>query len=148
MEKIKFFEDAVEKLNVIKQTTAPGSKERDAAEDAFYDGLEGWKFSLFNKYYDAIGRQNHYIDFDNCPSAEETWKLVACMQKLDVLHITISSEWSGLVGDMWEFCRAGCSIEGMVEINDRHPNRHGNYDKKPAFLLRVGTPKTKEENKT
>ena len=137
MEKVRFFEDKIDELNTIKQTTAPGSKERDAAEDTFYDKLEGWKCNLFNKYYDAKNRQNQYIDFDNCPSTEEIWELVACMRELEVLHITISSEWSGLVEDVWEFCRVGCVIEGMVEINDQYPNSHGAYDKKPAFLLKI-----------
>lgn len=135
MEKVKFFEDALAELNAIKQSAPRSVKE--TLEDAFYSKLEGWKYPLFNKYYDAQGRQNQYIDFDNCPSAEEIWEIVACMRKLEVLHITISSEWSDLVGDIWEFCRAGCSIEGMVEINDRYPNRRGDYDKKPAFLLKI-----------
>ena len=137
MEKVKFFEDAMEKLNAIKQTTAPGSKERNMAEDSFYNNLEGWKYHLFNKYYDAQNRQNQYINFDDCPDTEEIRELVACMRELEVLHITISSGWSGLVEGLWEFYQAGCVVEGMVEINDRYPNSHGAYDKKPAFLLKI-----------
>ena len=127
MEEVKFFEDAITTLNAIKQTSPEDLKE--SLVKSFYKTLEGWKYNLFNKYYDAKNRQNQYIDFDNCPSAEEIRELVVCMRELEVRYITISSGWSGLVEDMWEFYRVGCSIEGMVEINDRRPNRHGVYDK-------------------
>lgn len=135
MEKVEFFEDAIDELKSIKETAPRSSK--DALEDTFYNNLESWEYSLFNKYCDAKNRQNQYIDFDNCPSTDKIRELVECMRELEVLHITISSEWSGLVEELWEFCQAGCVIEGMVEINDRYPNSHGVYDKKPAFLLKI-----------
>lgn len=136
MEQVKFFEDAIKQIEAIEQM--PKCKAKEQAEDEFYNSLPGWKSTLFNKYYDARNRKNHFIDFDDCPSEKEIASLVACLRECEAQHITVSSGWSSLVERMWAFCQAGCKLEGMVKINCKSKDwETGEYDTQPAFLLSV-----------
>ena len=120
MEQIKLFENAVKRIETIKQI--PDDKAKAQAEDEFYDSLDGWKYELFNKYYDAKHRGNQFIDFNDCPSEKDITALVDCLRECGAQHITISSGWSSLVEKMWAFCQAGCKINGMIEINSKFKN--------------------------
>ena len=136
MEQVRFFEYAIERLEAIKRM--PNDKTKEQAEDEFYDSLNGWKYELFNKYYDAKCRGNQFIDFDDCPNEKEISSLIDCLKECKVQYITISSGWSSLVEKMWIFCQAGCKLEGMVKINGKSKDwETGKHDTKPAFLLSI-----------
>jgi hypothetical protein len=92
----------------------------------------------FRSYREARDRDNEYIDISEVSDYRNEAELVETLRKVGITHFTFSSTWSGAVESAWEFQKAGCTLEGLVEINSQHRDYlTGEYEKRHGYLFRV-----------
>ncbi|MGP1589758.1 MAG: DUF7698 family protein [Oribacterium sp.] len=84
-------------------------------------------------------RSNTYIDLANCYSYQNEEALIESFRTYGIDHFTFSSSWSSAVENAWKFQKAGCQLEGLVEINGQNEifMRSGEFEKKHAYLFSV-----------
>ena len=100
---------------------------------------------LFNEYEVSRDSGNDYLDINDNISDEEVsvWdneaaKLIEAMRQNGIERFTFSSGWSHAVETAWLFKEAGCTIEGLVEINSRYTGWNSDeHEKAHGYLFRV-----------
>ena len=90
---------------------------------------------VFSLYKDAQERGNAYIDLSDV-NKEAVEPLVKAFRELGIRQFTFSSQWTDAVEIAWLFQKAGCKLEGLVEINGKHKNfATGIYQKAHGYLF-------------
>ena len=78
-----------------------------------------------------------------CNISEVVWdneaaKLIEAMRQNGIERFTFSSGWSHAVETAWLFKEAGCTLEGLVEINSRYTGWNSDeHEKAHGYLFRV-----------
>ena len=81
---------------------------------------------------------NEYIDLNDTIRDEAVEGLVACMKENGIEHFTFSSTWSSAVETAWLFQKAGCRLEGLIEINSQHKAfMSDEYEKAHGYLFKL-----------
>ena len=73
---------------------------------------------LYELYADARERGNDYIDLSEIYDYKDEAQLIADMREYDIEAFTFSSSWTQALESAWLFTQNGCTLEGMVEINE------------------------------
>ena len=93
---------------------------------------------LYELYADARERGNDYIDLSEIYDYKDEAQLIADMREYDIEAFTFSSSWTQALESAWLFTQNGCTLEGMVEINDRcKVILSDEYEKRHALMFRV-----------
>lgn len=91
---------------------------------------------VFSLYKDAQERGNAYIDLSEVNREDSVEPLVKAFRELGIQKFTFSSQWTDAVEIAWLFQKAGCKLEGLVEINGKHKNFvTGIYQKAHGYLF-------------
>lgn len=108
---------------------------------AFGDEVDGKgkDYAWVYKFYTEMKRRgNEYIDIDDITCEGEAHRLVEALRKFGFEYFTFTSTWSSAVEIAWEFTQAGCTAEGMVEINSHHKDFYTDeFEKRHGFLFKV-----------
>ena len=93
---------------------------------------------LYELYADARERGNDYIDLSEIYDYKDEAQLIADMREYGIEAFTFSSSWTQALESAWLFTQNGCTLEGMVEINDRcKVILSDEYEKRHALMFRV-----------
>lgn len=140
------FEETYEKIQEAKkdyreaQTAAGQSDAREHYNMALESikGLDSTEQTLWDAYQLSRDCSNEYIDISFPLSDEKAQKLIECMKKYGFEAFTFSSSWSDAVETAWVFKKAGCSIEGLIEINSAQPAfLSEGFEKTHGYLFRI-----------
>lgn len=146
---IKDFENDYKAYAELK---AAYNKAKEAGDEAGMqnakNGYKTWEAGVIAKgdayaktyrlYAEARGRNNDYIDLNETFSHETEAQAIERLRSLGIERFTFSSTWSSAVKSAWEFVKAGCILEDMVEINSQYTAfMSEEYEKVPAYLFRI-----------
>ena len=93
---------------------------------------------LYELYADARERGNDYIDLSEIYDYRDEAQLIADMREYGIEAFTFSPSWTQALESAWLFTQNGCTLEGMVEINDRcKVILSDEYEKRHALMFRV-----------
>ena len=93
---------------------------------------------LFNEYEVSRDSGNDYLDISEVVWDNEAAKLIEAMRQNGIERFTFSSGWSHAVETAWLFKEAGCTLEGLVEINSRYTGWNSDeHEKAHGYLFRV-----------
>ena len=93
---------------------------------------------LYELYADARERGNDYIDLSEIYDYKDEAQLIADMREYGIEAFTFSPSWTQALESAWLFTQNGCTLEGMVEINDRcKVILSDEYEKRHALMFRV-----------
>ena len=93
---------------------------------------------LFNEYEVSRDSGNDYLDISEVVWDNEAAKLIEAMRQNGIERFTFSSGWSHAVESAWLFKEAGCTLEGLVEINSRYTGWNSDeHEKAHGYLFRV-----------
>ena len=82
---------------------------------------------------------NEYLDINDVVWDKDVESLVFCMREHAIEKFTVSSSWSSAVETAWLFQKAGCKLEGLVEITSQHKAIMSNeYEKAHGYLFSIG----------
>lgn len=102
------------------------------------DGLSKMEMKIWNYYEAAKDCSNEYIDINDIVYDSEVETLVACMKELEIEAFTFSSTWSSAVETAWLFQKAGCTLAGLIEINNQYKAfGTDEYKKAHGYLFKV-----------
>ena len=140
------FEETYEKIQEAKkayanaQDAAGQNEAREHYNIALESirGLESTEQTLWNVYELSRDCSNEYIDISLPLSKEKAKNLIDCMKKYGFEAFTFSSSWSGAIDTAWIFKEAGCSLEGLIEINSANPAiLSDEFEKTHAYLFKI-----------
>ena len=81
---------------------------------------------------------NEYLDINDVVWDKDVESLISCMREHGIEKFTFSSSWSSATETAWLFQKAGCKLEGLVEINSQHKEiMSDEYEKAHGWLFRV-----------
>lgn len=111
---------------------------RNQAEDAEDRIMEMGKAyrKIYREYEKSMDNENEYLDFSDVIWDDEVEPLIKTMKENGIEHFTYSCRTTDAVETIWLFKQAGCTIEGMIEINARKNFLTG-YDKAHTFLMSI-----------
>ena len=93
---------------------------------------------LFNEYVVSRDSGNDYLDISEVVWDNEAAKLIEAMRQNGIERFTFSSGWSHAIDTAWFFKEAGCTLEGLVEINSRYTEWISDkHEKAHGYLFRV-----------
>lgn len=93
---------------------------------------------IWREYESSKDCGNAYIDINDVVWDKDAEKLISCMRENGIDKFTFSSRWSGSVETAWLFQKAGCKLEGLVEINSRIKDyMNDEYEKVHGYLFSV-----------
>lgn len=93
---------------------------------------------LYREYETAMECGNTYLDLHDVIWDKDVEELIACMKENGIFRFTFSSTWSSAVETAWLFQKAGCTLEGLVEINSQHKAfMSEEYEKAHGYLFGV-----------
>lgn len=93
---------------------------------------------LYELYADARERGNDYIDLSEIYDYRDEAQLIADMREYGIEAFTFSPSWTQALESAWLFTQNGCTLEGMVEINDRcKVILSDEHEKRHALMFRV-----------
>ena len=82
---------------------------------------------------------NEYLDINDVVWDKDVESLISCMREHGIEKFTFSSSWSSAVETAWLFQKAGCKLEGFVEINSQHKAiMSDEYEKAHGYLFSIG----------
>lgn len=140
--------------NIFEKTYAQVQEAKKAYDTATTDEAKEAAFALYHEAVDpleALGATacriwreyevsrdsgNTYLDLSDVVWDRDVDALIACMKENGIEHFTFSSTWSSAVETAWLFQKAGCRLEGLVEINSRHKAiMSDEYEKAHGYLF-------------
>lgn len=132
-------------MKTFDEAEAAGDESGMEAAKAGYQKLlesiraKGEAYNHISRLYnDARKRGNDYIDLSEPYQYEKAKDLVETLRDFGFDHVTFSSCWSSAVETAWEFCKLGCAVEGMTEINGTTKAfMSDEYERVPAYLFRI-----------
>ena len=93
---------------------------------------------IWREYESSKDCGNPYIDINDVVLDKDVEKLISCMRENGIDKFTFSSRWSGSVETAWLFQKAGCKLEGLVEINSRIKDyMNDEYEKVHGYLFSI-----------
>lgn len=102
------------------------------------EGITGPELTLWRAYETSMDCGNEYPDFDSPIKDGEIGELISSMRKQGFTAFTYSSTWSSAVETAWLFQKAGCRLEGLVEINSQHKAfMSDEYEKAHGYLFKL-----------
>jgi hypothetical protein len=100
--------------------------------------LGGTACRIWREYEASRDCGNTYMDINEVVWEEDVDGLIACMKENGIEHFTFSSGWSSAVETAWLFQKAGCRLEGLIEINSRHKAfMSDEYEKAHGYLFGI-----------
>lgn len=91
-------------------------KSYKAALKAIED-LGGKAIRIWSEYETSRNSGNEYLNIDQVVWDKDVEELISCMRENGIERFTFSSGWTDAVETAWLFQKAGCVLEGLVEIN-------------------------------
>ena len=129
-----------EKYEAVKEDEAEAEKIR-AEYKAMCDEInaEGDIFVAVHRLYKSMkDRGNTYIDIDEPYMTRKVPELIAAFREYGIQFFTFSSTWSGAAETAWEFTKNGCTLSGMIELNDKSKGfMNDEYEKIHGYLFRT-----------
>ncbi len=145
--KKNIFEEAYRGIQEAKKAYDAAADEagQDAARAIYkqatesLEGLSQTELRIWRDYEISKDCGNKYLDINDTVSGEAVEDLIACMREYGIEAFTFSSTWSSAVETAWLFQKAGCSLEGLIEINSQHKAfMSDEYEKAHGYLFRIG----------
>lgn len=86
-------------------------------------------------FYSALA-DNELINFDDCIFDEDVGGIIGECRKQKIREFTVSSTFSGIVRTIALFIEKGCTLDGMVNVNDSYQDPFSDEKRTiPAFKL-------------
>ena len=85
---------------------------------------------IYREYENSMENGNKLLDLSGVIWERDVKCLISCLRDNGIEQFTFSSIWSEAVKIAWLFQQNGCTLEGLIEINDHS-------EKIPAYLFRV-----------
>ena len=93
---------------------------------------------LVKCYLNTQEAGNEMLDIDEIIWEHDYDDFVRDLRRFEITEFTISTTFSGVFKAMEALMERGCTLEGMVKVNERYPVYiGGEYEKKPALLMKV-----------
>ena len=136
----------------IYQQETELKKQYDAADDAGKDSIRaehkalmehiaslgGAAPRIWREYEKARENGNELLDINDVVWDKDVESLISCMREHGIEKFTFSSSWSSAVETAWLFQKAGCKLEGLVEINSQHKAiMSDKYEKAHGYLFSI-----------
>lgn len=85
---------------------------------------------IYREYENSMENGNKLLDLSGVIWERDVKCLISCLRDNGIEQFTFSATWTEAVKTAWLFQQNGCTLEGLIEIND-----HG--EKIPAYLFMV-----------
>ncbi len=140
--------------NIFEKTYAQVQEAKKSYDTATTDEAKAATFTLYHEVLDPIkalgaaacriwreyeisrNSGNIYLDINDVVWDKDVDELIACMKENGIEHFTFSSTWSSAVETAWLFQKAGCRLEGLIEINSQHKDfMSDEHEKAHAYLF-------------
>ena len=93
---------------------------------------------IWAMYKNSQDNKNQYIDFSDAIWDNEVEQIIKTLKDNGIEYFTFSSTWSSAVKIAWLFKQNGCSLEGLIEINENIDDFETRKIKKtPAYLFKL-----------
>ena len=94
---------------------------------------------VWREYEVSRDSGNTYLDINDVVWDKDVESMISCMREHGIEKFTFSSSWSSAVETAWLFQKAGCKLEGLVEINSQHKAiMSDEYEKAHGYLFSIG----------
>lgn len=90
---------------------------------------------FFWNYVNSMDAHNDRIDFDNVIWDHNVELFVSELKKVDINEFTFSSTSDNAIEIAWLLQKYGCTLKGIVEINNQYPYREYDENGKIHALL-------------
>lgn len=90
---------------------------------------------FFWNYVNSMDVHNDRIDFDNVIWDHNVELFVSELKKVDINEFTFSSTSDNAIEIAWLLQKHGCTLKGVVEINNQYPYREYDENGKIHALL-------------
>lgn len=95
-------------------------------------------YRVYEMAMDAKERGNEYIDINDCISEKDIKEMMDSFHLAGVEKFTYSSTRSSAVETAWILQKNGCTLNGMIEINERSKDIFtGEHKKAHGFLFSI-----------
>ena len=144
--KKNIFEETYKQIQEAKKAYEAAADEagQDAARVLYkkaaesLEGLSTIEQRIWRDYETSKDCGNKYLDINDTVSDEAVEDLISCMREYGIEAFTFSSTWSSAVETAWLFQKAGCSLEGLIEINSQYKAfMSDEYEKAHGYLFKV-----------
>jgi len=90
-------------------------------------------------YRYSLKSENELPNFGEIIWSEDIDAILDCMKREGIIEFTISSNFSGLIETIAQFISRGCTLDGIVQINDRWERDYqtGKRLKIPALKMTI-----------
>ena len=131
------FEKLYTKIQELKKLYNEGEKEKARAAYIKLEETIKTEEKCFQKiwamYKNSQDNKNQYIDFSDAIWDNEVEQIIKTLKDNGIEYFTFSSTWSSAVKIAWRFQQNGCSLEGLIEINENIDDfETGKMKKTPA----------------
>ena len=136
------FEKLYTKIQELKKLYNEGENEKARAAYIKLEETIKTEDRCFQKiwamYKNSQDNKNQYIDFSDAIWDNEVEQIIKTLKDNGIEYFTFSSTWSSAVKIAWLFKQNGCSLEGLIEINENIDDfETGKMKKTPAYLFKL-----------
>lgn len=136
------FEKLYARVQELKKLYNEGEKEK--AQQSYSELKETIKNEengfrkIWTMYEKARENQNMYIDFNEVIWDNEVQSIIKILRDNGIEKFTFSSTWTNAVKIAWLFKQNGCTLEGLIEINEGFEDfETGEMKKTPTYLFKL-----------
>ena len=144
--KKNIFEETYKQIQEAKKAYEAAADEagQDAARVLYkkaaesLEGLSKTELRIWRDYETSKDCGNEYLDINDTVSDEAVEDLISCMRDCGIEAFTFSSTWNSAVETAWLFQKAGCRLEGLIEINSHYKAfMSDEYEKAHGYLFKI-----------
>lgn len=142
MMKTNRFEELYCKVQELRKLYNEGEKEKahqscNELKETIKNEENGFK-EIWTMYQKAKENKNQYLDLNEVIWDNEVKPIIKILRDNGIEKFTFSSTWTNAVKIAWLFKQNGCTLEGLIEINEGFEDfETGEMEKVPAYLFKL-----------
>ena len=134
------FEELYCKVQELRKLYNEGEKAQQSCnelKETIKNEENGFK-EIWTMYQKAKENKNQYLDLNEVIWDNEVKPIIKILRDNGIEKFTFSSTWTSAVKTAWLFKQNGCTLEGLIEINEGFEDFETREMKKtPAYLFKL-----------